>query len=553
AQSEQPEPPAVLTGLREPDVLVVAELFSLAIQVGDVIALSGDLGAGKTTFARGLIRALMREGQTSPSSHQGEVPSPTFTLAQTYHDLRVPITHFDLYRLGAPEEVDELGLDAAVAQGAALIEWPENAETHLPPATFVISFCEDGDLRQLELIAPGGANDRLKRVCAAFSCLSDAKTHIGDTPRLTHLYGDASARTYAQIDVRPDAEAGADTGLGDNGEGGNGPTALLMDWPVQPDGPPVRNGLPYSRIAHIAEDMPPFLGIADALSRSGFAVPKIYSVDTDAGFMVLEDFGPGVFGALLAQGAAQEPLWRNALDVLVAMRRVVPPRVLTAPQLSRDVSLPRYDRAALTIEVELLLDWYWPMVHGAAAPDAVRADFLAAWEAPFRVIEAEPDAWVLRDFHSPNLINRPGQTGLKRTGLIDFQDAVRGPAAYDLVSLLQDARLDVSEELETELMADYLTRAQRDDPAFDATHFKAVYAAVGAQRCTKILGIFARLSQRDGKPKYLAHLPRLWGYLQRNLSHPAGREFAGLADLATWYDTAFPGHVRRAHHGPPTA
>ena len=139
-----------------------------------------------------------------------------------------------------------------------------------------------------------------------------------------------------------------------------------------------------------------------------------------------------------------------------------------------------------------------------------------------------PPTWVLRDFHSPNLIWLPQRSGLTRLGLIDFQDAVMGSPAYDLASLLQDARVDVSEETELALLGRYV-RGRVGQQDFDAAQFIKIYATLAAQRASKILGIFARLDLRDGKPQYLRHLPRVWGYLQRSLSHPA------LEALNAWY------------------
>ncbi|MEO1544677.1 MAG: tRNA (adenosine(37)-N6)-threonylcarbamoyltransferase complex ATPase subunit type 1 TsaE, partial [Pseudomonadota bacterium] len=385
--------------LAEKDVLLLAEVFALAIGPGDLIALHGELGAGKSTFARGLIRALMRERMDDADPRLDDIPSPTFTLAQAYRDVRVSIMHFDLYRLGAPAEVHELGLDLALNEGAALIEWPENASGELPAFTFQIVLSDaspsshaDGtttgfDLRQVEVSASDNAISRLARLTAAFDLVLSTSTQLNMSPQLAHFHGDASSRTYARI--VPRVGFGADSTL-DNSEKENGAgiasrpeSALLMDWPAQPDGPPVKRGLPYSQIAHIAEDMRSFLGVAHALRSEGLAVPTIHGVDVDAGLMVLEDFGPRVFGSLVASGHDLLPLWSNAIDVLARLRAVRPPTHLTSPDFEGHVPLPNYDREALTIEVELLLNWYWPMAHGAGVSDEMRARFLAAWDKPF--------------------------------------------------------------------------------------------------------------------------------------------------------------------------
>ena len=188
--------------------------------------------------------------------------------------------------------------------------------------------------------------------------------------------------------------------------------------------------------------------------------------------------------------------------------------------------------------MELLLDWYWPAVLGTPAPNDARADFVALWKLVFDQLDDQPIGWVLRDYHSPNLVWLADRKGVARVGIIDFQDAMRGPPAYDLVSLLQDARIDVSPELEAHLFNHYCAMVTARQTGFDRDAFAFAYAALGAQRSTKILGIFARLAQRDGKPSYLRHIPRLWRYLEHDLAHPE------LGALRAWYDRHMPTDVR---------
>jgi aminoglycoside/choline kinase family phosphotransferase len=200
---------------------------------------------------------------------------------------------------------------------------------------------------------------------------------------------------------------------------------------------------------------------------------------------------------------------------------------------SFDYELPQYDLDAFLIEVELLLDWY--LVHARApTTEGRRGIFLSLWrEALLPAVEA-PATWVLRDFHSPNLLWLPGRHDVSRVGIVDFQDAVMGPAAYDVASLLQDARVNVPEPLEVALLSRYVRARQNDDRRFDASEFALLYSTMAAQRATKVLGIFARLNQRDGKPQYLRHIPRIWRYLQRSLEHP------DLAPLRAWYEANVP-------------
>jgi aminoglycoside/choline kinase family phosphotransferase len=275
----------------------------------------------------------------------------------------------------------------------------------------------------------------------------------------------------------------------------------------------------------------PFVALAHGLREHGFSAPEIHAADLETGFLILEDLGSdGV-----VEGDPPEPMgyrYQTAIDALVELHRLVLPDTLPVPP---DLThrIPPYDLDALMIEVELLPDWYLPF-RGAPLTAAAREDYLALWrDALFPALDVRP-TWVLRDFHSPNLLWLPERKEFARVGLLDFQDAVMGPPAYDVASLLQDARVDVSEEMEIELLGRYV-RARKDaDDEFDVPGFVKVYSTLAAQRASKILGIFARLDRRDGKPQYLRHLPRVWNYLQRSLAHPA------LAALEAWYTVNVP-------------
>ena len=269
----------------------------------------------------------------------------------------------------------------------------------------------------------------------------------------------------------------------------------------------------------------------------GLSAPEIFAVDIDAGLLLTEDFGDRVFGAEVAAGADQRALWRAGVDALLALHRAPVERRLPVGDGSYH-EVPLFDLAALRIEAELLPDWYVPALTGAALAADARAAFLSVWRPVFDRQIAMPAGLLLRDYHSPNLLILPERAGAQRAGIIDFQDAMIGPRAYDLVSLLQDARLDVAPEIETELLAAYCAEAAATQSGFDRASFEWAYAALGAQRNTKILGIFARLARRDGKPRYLAHIPRIWRYLERDLAH------LGLAPLAAWYDKHLPPAMR---------
>jgi N-acetylmuramate 1-kinase len=240
----------------------------------------------------------------------------------------------------------------------------------------------------------------------------------------------------------------------------------------------------------------------------------------------LEDLGT----ELVVAGDPPKPVierYARATDLLVALHGLeLPPVLPIGPKV--EYALPSYDLDAFMIEAELLVDWYLPHRGGAASAEA-RAHFQSLWRDALRPVLDSPKTWVLRDFHSPNMMWLGEREGIAKVGLLDFQDAVLGPAAYDLASLLQDARVDMPEEAEIALFGRYVGARRQVDPGFDAIAFARLYATLAAQRATKILGIFARLDRRDHKPQYLRHMPRVWHYLRRALAHPA------LDALDGWY------------------
>jgi N-acetylmuramate 1-kinase len=490
----------------------LAELLALKIGRGDAIALSGDLGAGKTTLARALIRALL-------GGDQIEVPSPTFSLQQTYATPRLNISHLDFYRLSGAEEARELGFEDALQDGAVIVEWPERAAALLPDNRFEVELGEtmDPGVRRVTVRGLGTAAARAARIGEVLAFLDAQPAWAG--ARIAHLQGDASTRSYARL------FRGSDT-------------VLLMDAPRQPDGPPVRDGKAYSRIACLAEDMVrPFVAIGAVLRDAGLSAPAVVAADLDKGLLLVEDLGDRLFAREVASGTAQAALWHAAVDALVNLRRVPLPLDLPLPD-GTAYRLPRRDRAAFEIEIALLLDWLWPEVKGEPVSEAVRAEFQAVWQPILGRLLDLPGGWFLRDYHSPNLIWLPQRQGMARVGILDFQDALNEHFAFDLVSLLQDARVDVPEALERELFDYYCDRVQADEPGFDRGGFAEAYAALGAQRNTRLLGLWVRLLRRDGKPHYLQHMPRTWGYLARNLRHVT------LAPLAEWYEKHFPLSVR---------
>ena len=480
--------------------------LALLIGPGDVITLSGDLGAGKTAAARAMIRYLAGDEAL-------EVPSPTFTLVQAYDLPPFPLLHADLYRVNDPAELEEIGLSPLPEGTVALIEWPERAPSALPADRIDIALSHRPALgstaRAAEITGHGRAAAQVARLKALRQFLDGAGYAEAKRQRMP---GDASTRSYARL-VRED--------------GG----VILMNSPPRPDGPAIHDGKPYSAAVHLAEDVKPFVAVAGGLRERGFSAPAIHHADLDAGFLITEDFGSAGF----VEGDPPAPIaerYEAATDMLAALHREALPEVLPlAPQLS--YAIPTFDTDALLVEMGLMLDWYLPD-RGATPANDARTEFVAMWRELLSKPAAAARTWVLRDFHSPNLIWLGERQGIAKVGIIDFQDTVLGPAAYDLASLLQDARIDVPEQLELALLTRYIQARRAADDAFDPAGFAELYALMSAQRNTKLLGIFARLNRRDGKPQYLRHLPRIWTYLGRSLAHPA------LARAREWYAANVP-------------
>ena len=480
--------------------------LALLIGPGDVVTLSGDLGAGKTAAARAIIRYLADDETT-------EVPSPTFTLAQGYDLPPFPLLHADLYRINDASELDEIGLSPLPEGTVALIEWPERAGGALPADRIDIAFSHrpalGSNARAAEITGFGKAAGVVERLKILRQFLDGAG--FGDAKRL-RMPGDASIRSYARL-IRDDVNF------------------ILMNFPKRPDGPAAYDGKSYSAAVHLAEDVKPFVAIANGLRGRGLSSPAIHHADIEAGFLITEDFGTE--GVIEGEPPAPIPeRYEAATDMLAALHREKLPETLPlVPQT--DYPIPVFDVDAWLVEIGLMIEWYLPD-RGAPVSDSLRGEFIAMWRELLQKPAAAARTWVLRDFHSPNLIWLGDRTGIQRVGIIDFQDTVLGPPAYDVVSLLQDARIDIPEMLELALFSRYIKARREAEADFDPAEFAALYAVMSAQRNTRLLGTFARLNRRDGKPQYLRHQPRIWTYLTRSLAHPA------LSTVRAWYEANVP-------------
>lgn len=473
-----------------------------------IIYLKGDLGSGKSVLARALIRQLCDDETL-------EVPSPTFSLIQSY--TAAPrfgggeILHADLYRISDPSECGELGLAAPDPDTLSIVEWPENGGAELAPPDAEIFITEPAgsqpELRSIEITGEAQAIAAISRSLAIRAFL-DAQWENG--VRRTRLQGDASTRSYETVYA-------------------GGETRILMNAPRQPDGPVIRDGKPYSQIAHLAEDVSAFAGVTAILEKAGLGVPHLYACNLEEGLILLENLGSGL---IIDEACKPVPERYLASASVLAAFHQEPPMAEHKLENGMIYHVPPYDRGAMLIETELLIDWYLPRFRDQPLKQSERDEFLAIWNGLIDQLENSEKCLCMRDFHSPNIIWRAERHGNDRVGLIDFQDAVIGPSAYDLASLAQDARVDVDPLLESELV-DHYCSLRAAVGRFDETAFRRDYAIMAAQRATKILGIFVRLDERDGKPGYLRHLPRLQDYLTRNFAHPA------LAEYRRWHDRMF--------------
>jgi hypothetical protein len=274
------------------------------------------------------------------------------------------------------------------------------------------------------------------------------------------------------------------------------------------------------------EDIRPFVTVARYLAQLGFSAPKILAEDARRGFLLLEDLGDDTYTRVFAAGGDQGHLYDAAVDTLVHLHELS--SATTAP-----AEIPPYDMERLLAETMLFIDWYLPAV-GAPVDETARHEYTEVWRSVFADVAGRRESIVLRDYHVDNLMWLPGRAGTARCGLLDFQDALIGVRAYDLMSLIEDARRDVDHARADKLIARYVAACGD----VRETGLRRDIAVLGAGRHAKVIGIFTRLCRRDGKAQYLAHIPRVWRLLEHSLSHPA------LAPVQAWFAAHVPGDIR---------
>jgi len=322
--------------------------------------------------------------------------------------------------------------------------------------------------------------------------MSDRKPLIADFISVNDLGGyakyplprDASSRRYTRL-------VGGDEEL------------MLMDAP-----PP-------------KEDVRAFIKVAAHLEKLGLSAPHVWAADEENGILLLEDFGDNTFTKMLNYGTSEQQLYEDAIDVLITLHN---------NPANCDIDLAPYDLETYQAEASLLTQWYLPEIDGAKWTEAGNQAYLKAWADIFKTLPTQAPTLVLRDFHVDNLMILASRTNPKNCGLLDFQDALIGAPAYDVMSLLEDARRDISDKLRGKLLKRYLDGVSCPD----REGFMLWYTFLAAQRHAKVAGIFIRLFRRDRKDIYLKHIPRVVGLLARHLDNPT------LSPLKAWFDEYLP-------------
>jgi tRNA threonylcarbamoyl adenosine modification protein YjeE len=508
--SSVPVWPVTLVLASEAETARLAEDLALILKPGHVVTLSGDLGAGKSSLARALIRALADDPAL-------EVPSPTFTILQTYDTPRLPVAHLDLYRLSGPDDLIELGFDDMASDHLSLIEWPDRAGDELPGPRLDITLAM-GATPNERLVTLAGDSifaERIARTLAIRAFL--AANGWGEATR-RFLHGDAHHRTYERVQLGDDVR-------------------VLMNQPAEQDDEAGRRRKTQRRLQKRAEDTRPFHAFGLALHRLGLSVPAIHAHDPEMGLMLLEDLGC----EMCVAGSPPTPMHERYIltaEVLASLHaRALPSEIDDG--CGGTFTVPVLDAAVLLSEVNVLIEWGVEYYVGRKPTEAEAEAFRALWAPLLAELVSGPQTWCLHDVHSPNLLWLPEREGIRKVGILDFQDTIFGPPAYDVATLARDARVTVPPDLEAAILDAYIAKRVEQDAGFDGAGFRRAYAIIVAQHVTRLLGQFVRLKVRDGKPVYMQHVPRLWAYLRQVLENPVTRP------LKVWYDAVIPENRRR--------
>jgi len=380
-----------LTTANEDETTQLGKDIAMVLRQGDFICLSGDLGAGKSVLARGLIRHLAQD-------ENFEVPSPTYTLCQSY-ETSPAVSHFDLYRISGMDELEELGWKDALDTGCIIMEWPEQCFDEIPKEAIHVEIRETTEnARTLKFSGNVNLLSRIERSLLIRDFLS--KADYQDIIRKP-LMGDASARSYELIKHHNEQ-------------------LLLMNAPALPDGPPIKNGKPYSKIAHLAEDVTAFVAIDELIRTKGFAAPEIKAQNLDEGLLLIEHFGDE--GIIDENRVPITERYMAAVEFLAAFHECDFDNQIKL-QSGETYQIPSYDEQAILIEVDLLLQWYAPSQSGSRIEDHHASEFENIWRGYAQKIQSYEPTLVMRDYHSPNILWRETEEGLNRISLYRMQNS----------------------------------------------------------------------------------------------------------------------------------
>lgn len=450
---------------------------------GDVIALTGYLGAGKSHFARALVRAL--------GSRQKHLPSPTFTLLQTYDDTRMPVAHTDFYRLGDPSEAEELNLDPFIEHGLTVIEWADNAPHMCPARTLWVRLEDEGGGRSITFKSE---DDSWEKRFGFFT--PDLQRPVTDKGRhdfvqrttgkkgqvITPVSADASFRSYWRVR------------MGDSAQ-------ILMDAPAP------------------MEDLERFVRVDKFLEANGVRVPHVYEADLESGYALIEDFGNSTVFDAVESGADPMKHYEAAVDILAHIAQ------------SEKAAVPRQEKENWLDEACHFTDWFLPYATGHATHTADRRQFRELIWGLMAQMPELPQTTMLKDYHCQNLMVLPDGAGVESLGVLDFQDARIGPVSYDLASLLYDVRYKVPSHFHSILTA----RMAGSMPGHVTPEaLSQGVKMVAIQNLLRIAGVFTRLARRDGKTQYLDYMPLLWSHADALLAEvPEAEALAAFIDKQT--------------------
>lgn len=499
-------PTLTFTLANEEATAALAQLIARFALTGDLIRLEGDLGAGKTTFAKYVLQTL---------GHTGEVPSPTYTLVQTYDETRIPVAHVDCYRLKDPQELAGMGLEDYRTHGLILAEWPDQGGPLLradAPDMLTYHIGEMNNCGTLTVALSPAAQEGARTVTLRAS--RSWQRRIGFWPR----YAPQLAATIPVSLCRPSTEEGRRAFLNKQNLGAYQLENVGGDWSFRSYW---RVRLPNGATRMLMDSPPPVEGVTEFAQRAenyrsmGLRAPRIDALDEKNGYLLAEDFGDRSLAKAVAAGTPQEPWYRTAIDALVRECQNVP------------ATVRRYTPTDWWIEAARFTDWYMPMASGHATPPAARAHFQSLWLALWPLMQTMPQGLMMWDCQATNMMLLADEPRLENFGLIDIQDARVAPAVQDMAILLRDDRRGQDDALENAMLA----YAAQQFGVPQATLQLGLNVA-SLHHCCRILGGVSRLIVRDGRTRMSAAVRRRWSIAHQSFACPELAEL--VAFMQPW-------------------